>query len=80
MNQADFFDLLLNGESSGVEFKRDDVGNADVARELVAFLNLNGGVLLLGVEDDGSIIGTTRANLEEWVAELCCRCPGKMSG
>ena len=71
MNQADFLELLLNGESSGVEFKRDDVSNADVARELVAFLNLNGGVLLLGVEDDGSISGTTRDHLEEWVAELC---------
>ena len=71
MNQADFLELLLNGESSGVEFKRDDISNADVARELVAFLNLNGGVLLLGVEDDGSISGTTRDHLEEWVAELC---------
>ena len=71
MNRAEFLDLLLNGEGSGVEFKRDDVSNADVARELVAFLNLNGGVLLLGVEDDGSISGATRDNLEEWVAGLC---------
>ena len=71
MNRAEFLELLLNGEGSGVEFKRDDVSNADVARELVAFLNLNGGVLLLGVEEDGSISGTTRDNLEEWVAELC---------
>ena len=71
MNRTEFLDLFLNGEGSGVEFKRDDVSNADVARELVAFLNLNGGVLLLGVEDDGSISGTTRDNLEEWVAELC---------
>lgn len=71
MNRAEFLDLLLNGEGSGVEFKRDDVSNSDVARELVAFLNLNGGVLLLGVEDDGSISGATRDNMEEWVAELC---------
>ena len=34
-------------------------------------MNLDGGVLLLGVEDDGSISGVTRDNLEEWVAELC---------
>ena len=65
MNRAEFLELLLNGEGSGVEFKRDDVSNADVARELVAFLNLNGGILLLGVADDGSISGTTRDNLEE---------------
>ncbi len=71
MNRAEFLSLLLNGENSGVEFKRDEVTNVDAARELVCFLNLNGGVLLLGVEDDGSISGTTRDNLEEWVAELC---------
>ena len=71
MNRAEFLSLLLNGENSGVEFKRDEVSNVDSARELVCFLNLNGGVLLLGVEDDGSISGTSRDNLEEWVAELC---------
>lgn len=71
MNRAEFLSLLLNGENSGVEFKRDEVSNVDAARELVCFLNLNGGVLLLGVEDDGSISGTSRDNLEEWVAELC---------
>ena len=71
MNRAEFLELLLNGENSGVEFKRDEVRNADAARELVALLNLDGGILLLGVEDDGSISGTTRDSLEEWVAELC---------
>ncbi len=71
MNRAEFLELLRHGENSGVEFKRDDVGNVDAARELVSFLNLDGGVLLLGVEDDGSISGAVRADLEEWVAELC---------
>ena len=64
-------ELLLHGENSGVEFKRDEVNNADAARDLVAFLNLNGGVLLLRVKDDGVISDATRDNLEEWVAELC---------
>ena len=27
--------------------------------------------MLLGVEDDGAVSGTTRSNLDEWVAELC---------
>ena len=71
MNRSELLELLLGGENSGVEFKRDVVTNADVARELVSFLNLDGGVLLLGVEDDASISGVTRDNLEEWVAELC---------
>jgi len=64
-------DLLRNGEDSTLEYKRDDIQNYDLAKELVAFLNLEGGTVLLGVEDDGTISGTTRDRLEEWVSELC---------
>ncbi len=65
--------IIRNGEDSGVEFKTDGISNHDLARELVAFLNLDGGTVLLGVEDDGTIAGTTRSKLEDWVAELCRR-------
>ena len=71
MNHSELHALIANDEDSGVEFKRDDLANHDVAKGLVALLNLEGGVVLLGVEDDGTITGTTRDNLEEWVAELC---------
>ena len=71
MNRTELLDLLRSGEDSAVEFKRDDVRNHDLAKELVAFLNLEGGTVLLGVEDDGSISGVTRDRLEEWVIELC---------
>ena len=71
MNMAELIEMIRNGENSGVEFKRDDVANHCIAKELVALLNLEGGTVLLGVEDDGTITGTTRENLEEWVAELC---------
>ena len=71
MNKAELIELILNDENSGVEFKRDDVANHRIAQELVALLNLEGGTVLLGVEDDGSITGASRENLEEWVVELC---------
>lgn len=71
MNRADLMELLRNGENSTVEFKRDDVQNDALAKELVAFLNLDGGTVLLGIEDDGTISGTTRPLLEEWVGQLC---------
>ena len=71
MNRIELLDLIQNGEDSTVEFKRDRVQNHDLAKEIVAFLNLDGGVVLLGVEDDGKIFGTTRNSLEEWVVELC---------
>jgi ATP-dependent DNA helicase RecG len=68
---TELLDIITNGESSGVEFKRDVVQNHDLAKELVAFSNLSGGVVLLGVEDDGSISGLTRPGLEEWVMTTC---------
>lgn len=71
MNRIELAELIHNGENSGVEFKRDDVQNYALAKEIVAFLNLDGGAVLLGVQDEGGISGTTRDRLEEWVAELC---------
>jgi ATP-dependent DNA helicase RecG len=69
--RTELLEIMRNGESSGVEFKRDEVANHDLAKELVALSNLNGGMVLLGVEDDGTISGITRADLEEWVITAC---------
>lgn len=71
MTRNALLEILRNGENSGVEFKRDDLSPPDLAKELVAFSNLEGGILLLGVEDDGSVTGLTRDNLEEWVMNVC---------
>ena len=71
MNRARFIELIREGENSTLEFKRDGLRIEALAKELVAFLNLEGGTVLIGVEDDGSVSGTTRENIEEWVAEAC---------
>lgn len=68
---TELLETIANGESSGVEFKRDVLENHALAKELVAFSNLSGGKVLLGVEDDGSISGITRQDLEEWVMTAC---------
>ncbi len=68
---TELMDIIANGESSGVEFKRDVLQNHDLAKELVAFSNLSGGVVLLGVDDDRTISGITRPDLEEWVLTTC---------
>jgi ATP-dependent DNA helicase RecG len=69
--RTELLEIVGNGESSGVEFKRDALETHDLAKELVAFSNLAGGVVLLGVEDDGSISGISREDLEEWVMTTC---------
>lgn len=63
--------LLTNPESSGVEYKRDDITPQALAKELVALTNLDGGRVLLGVEDDGSVTGIARQDVEEWVMAAC---------
>lgn len=71
MTRLELTDTIRNGENSGVEFKRDDIEAHQLAKELVAFLNLEGGAVLLGVEDDGTVSGITRPDLEEWVMNTC---------
>jgi ATP-dependent DNA helicase RecG len=71
MNRTDLAELLANGENSGVEFKRDDITPEKLAREMAALMNLEGGHVLLGVEDNGAVSGMTRppGKAEEWVME-----------
>jgi ATP-dependent DNA helicase RecG len=71
MTHIELLEVIRNGENSGVEFKRDDISNHDLAKELVAFANLEGGIIHLGVDDDGSITGLTRPKREEWVMSAC---------
>ena len=71
ITKTGLLEIISNGENSGVEFKRDILQNHQLAKELVAFSNLEGGMVLLGVDDDGTIAGLTRKNLEEWVMTAC---------
>ncbi|EMB6556422.1 TPA: RNA-binding domain-containing protein [Serratia liquefaciens] len=70
MLKSELLEIIANGESSGVEFKRDDIRPEQLAKEVVAMANFRGGSVLLGVEDDGTITGIQRQNLEEWVMNV----------
>ncbi|MFA7118871.1 MAG: RNA-binding domain-containing protein [Sphaerochaetaceae bacterium] len=63
-------EYIANGENSGVEFKRDDIRPEQLAREVVALANFQGGYIFLGVEDDGSISGIQRLNPQDWVLNV----------
>ena len=70
MNRLELMEIISNGESSGIEFKRDDIRPEQLAREIVAMVNFHGGKILLGVEDDGTISGLKREDSEEWVMNI----------
>ncbi len=66
-------EILRYGENSGVEFKRDHLHPDELATEIAALLNLEGGMILLGVEDDGRVSGLRRPaqEVESWVMNVC---------
>jgi ATP-dependent DNA helicase RecG len=70
MLKTELLEIIANGENSGVEFKRDDLRPEQLAKEVAAMANFQGGRLLLGVEDDGTITGIQRNSLEEWVMNV----------
>ena len=71
MNRTELTELIQNGENSGVEFKRDDIVPERLAKEMAALLNLEGGHILLGVENDRTVSGLSREpeKAEEWVMD-----------
>ena len=56
--------LVARGEGLLLEFKRKASHPDKIAREFVALANAKGGVLLVGVEDDGIIYGVKHAEGE----------------
>lgn len=67
MTDSKLFELITNGENSGVAFARDGVHPEDLARDVSAFANFWGGRIIIGVEDDGQIAGIQRLGLEDWM-------------
>ena len=71
ITKTELIEIIANGENSGVEFERDEIEDYQLAKTLVAFSNLSGGMVLLGVNHDGAITGLKRPQLKEWVMETC---------
>lgn len=65
MEAIELIELLLRGEDSHTQFKQaQDIRNAtSLAAEMVAFANAEGGHILIGVDDLGSIVGITQDDI-----------------
>ncbi len=66
MSKADLKNLIATGESSFLEFKHKVASPEKIAREMCAFANTNGGKILIGVSDNGEMIGTESYYEEEF--------------
>ena len=62
MNEFELRELINQGEGHHLEFKREEEKNPDFAKTIVAFANADGGKILIGVADDGEIIGVNNSD------------------
>ena len=57
MSKPDLHNLVQMGETAFVEFKQKVASPEKLAREIAAFANCDGGMILIGVGDRGELIG-----------------------
>ena len=57
MNRKKVLELISRGEGLNVEFKQRFSSHEKIAKEIIAFANTRGGIILFGVDDDKSIYG-----------------------
>jgi ATP-dependent DNA helicase RecG len=75
---TELIEKIYLGEDSTIEFKKELSPKKDerskLADEIAAFANAEGGVILIGVDDNGEIVGIDSGNLnqsEKIVIEIC---------
>ena len=72
MNKKKLKRLIEGGETSTVEFKRKLNDTHKIAKELCAFANTRGGVLIVGVDDDTTICGVMSEKTEAEIIRTAC--------
>lgn len=65
--------MVTRGESNTLEFKRKVAHPEKIVREIIAFANTDGGCLLIGVDDDGTIPGLKYAEEEAFALETAVK-------
>ncbi len=79
MNRHRLRQLISEGEGVSLEFKRRFTSPEKIAKEICAFANTQGGYLLFGVDDDGTIVGVEsekeQIELVQHAAEFCIKPP-----
>ena len=71
LTQTEIFHVIEKGENGFVEFKEADVRPGSIAREIVGFANSQGGVILLGISDEGKITGIDNTkNFDEFISNI----------
>jgi len=65
MKAIELLEILSGGETSKVQFKREFNSKDAIAAEIIAFSNTKGGMILFGVEDNGTVCGLDFQQLKD---------------
>ena len=63
MEAIELLEILANGEDSKHQFKRNITNPDSLAQEMIAFSNGDGGMIAIGVDDDGTIHGLSKEDV-----------------
>ena len=67
--------LIAGGETQELEFKRELDNGFRLVQSVVAFANTDGGIILVGVDDNAKVVGTDvdsdAEKVEEWIERRC---------
>ena len=69
--EEDIASVIRHGETSRVQFKLSFTSQKEIAREIAAFANSHGGIIIFGVEDKtGSVAGLNYDEIQTISREL----------
>lgn len=71
MDCIELLDILERGEDSYHQFKRNFNSIDNLAVEISAFANTDGGIIVVGVSNDGNLIGLSKDDIErlnQWIS------------
>ena len=70
MKEPELREIILKGEDLHTEFKEEITDNEDLAKYIVCFANTDGGQIIIGVSDDGKIVGLEKQELDETIRKI----------
>ena len=64
-SQTELIEKIILGEDATIEFKREMPHRNSLADEIAAFANTEGGMILIGVDDNREIVGIELQKLDK---------------
>ena len=65
MNNSELIDIIRRGEDSKHQFKRIFTNIDAIAAEMVAFSNTSGGLIIIGINDNGTLEGLSADDIQK---------------